>query len=230
MRSGDVKVEVRAGDALVVSHHLPVISRITRADPQSPYLAIVLSLSLASIRELFAQTGDVPIHNNGSGAISCHPCDPEWLEPLHRYLLLANDTQALEVLGPSLLREIHYRLLMSPTGAILQSLMSRDSHGSRIARAIALIRNDVAAPLRVPSLAKEVGMSASAFHGHFKAVTGTTPLQYQKDLRLITSRSLLENGEHSVSSTAFEVGYESPTHFSRDFKRKFGQNPSSNLQ
>ncbi|MEL7111271.1 MAG: helix-turn-helix transcriptional regulator, partial [Pseudomonadota bacterium] len=75
--------------------------------------------------------------------------------------------------------------------------------------------------------AGEVGMSASTFHTHFKTLTGTTPLQYQKDLRLIRSRDLIESGAHSVSSTAFALGYESPTHFSRDYKRKFGHNPSA---
>lgn len=227
LRSGEIEIAVSAGDALIVSHHLPVLSQITRADPAKPYLAIVLTIDTALIRELLSQVGHVQAPPAGAGAIASHACDPSWLDPLQRYLMMADDAQTLDVLGPSLLREIHYRLLMSPSGAILRNIIFRDSHASRIARAISLIREDVAAPLRVHHLAGEVGMSASAFHSRFKSVTGTTPLQYQKDLRLIASRGLLESGIHTVASTAFAVGYESPTHFSRDYKRKFGQSPSA---
>ena len=116
---------------------------------------------------------------------------------------------------------------MSQNGATLRDTILRDSHTSRITRAIARIRTDLSSSLKVADLAGEVGMSASAFHSHFKSVTGTTPLQYQKDLRLIRSRDLIEGGAHSVSSAAFAIGYESPTHFSRDYKRKFGHNPSA---
>lgn len=229
MRSGELEVAVRAGDALIVSHHLPVISQITEADASAPYLAIVLTLNSTLIRELFSHIGEGPIDLRHSSAISCAPCDPIWLEPLRRYLAMFDDRQTLEVLGPSVLREIHYRLLMSPSGAILRNIVFREGHASRIATAISLIRAEVSAPLKVANLAGEVGMSASTFHVHFKSVTGTTPLQYQKDLRLITSRGLLERGTHSVSSTAFEVGYESPAHFSRDYKRKFGHSPSEKI-
>lgn len=226
MRSGEFEVEVRAGDALVVSHHLPVLSQITQASPTAPYVAIVVTLNSATIRELFAQLGDLPAGSDTISAISCAPYDPAWLEPLQRYLAMYACPQDQDILGASVLREIHYRLLLSPGGAILRNIVYRDSHASRIAKAISLIRSEVSAPLRVASLASDVGMSASALHSHFKAVTGTTPLQYQKDLRLITSRGMLERGTRSVASIAFDVGYESPTHFSRDYKRKFGRSPS----
>ena len=227
MRSGSIEVRVGPGDALVVSHHLPVVSQIVEASPDAPYLAIVLTLDQTMVRELASQMSDMPDDQDGDGAISCKPYDQAWLEPLERYLALVDEPPALDVLGPSVLREVHYRLLISAPGAILRNMVYRDSHASRIARAIALIRADVSTRLAIAALATEVGMSVSAFHNHFKAVTGTSPLQYQKDLRLITARGLLEGGRHSVSSAAFAVGYESPTHFSRDYKRKFAHNPSS---
>jgi transcriptional regulator GlxA family with amidase domain len=131
-----------------------------------------------------------------------------------------------QVLGPSILREIHYRLLLSPTGGMLRRLLVADSHASRIAKAIHVLRNGFRSQLSVSHLAYQAGMSPSSFHVHFKSVTGTTPLQYQKDLRLIEARaSLVERGQ-SVSEAAYAVGYESPTHFSRDYSKKFGVPPS----
>lgn len=227
LQSGEHEVHVGAGDALVVGQHLPVISRITQAEADVPYLAIVLSLNLMTLRELHAKIGTSTTEDAVDSAISCLPSNPDWLEPLKRYLLLSHEPQTLRVIGPSILQEIHYRLLMSPTGAILHNLLLSDSHANRIAQAITRIRGQLSMPLRVPDLAREIGMSNSAFHDHFKNFTGTTPLQFQKDLRMITSRSLLESGAYSVSSAAFEIGYESPTHSSRDYKRKYGHSPST---
>ncbi len=226
VRSGEQSVHIGTGDALVVSQHLPVMSHITQASPQAPYLAIVLSLNLTTLRELYAQLDGLRDHERTDGAFSCTPSDTGWIEPLHRYLDMTHDTMALSVLGPQLLREIHFRLLTSSTGALLRGLLATDSYASRISRSIGLIRQQMSAPLRVPQIAEQIGMSNSAFHTHFKTVTGTTPLQYQKDLRLITGMELLEIGGCSVASAAYEVGYENPTHFSRDYKRKFGHSPS----
>jgi len=108
---------------------------------------------------------------------------------------------------------------------MLRNLLVADSHASRVAKAIRRLRAEFRSPLSVSDLAKTAGMSASSFHQHFKAVTGTTPLQYQKDLRLIEARALLANASLTVSAAAYAVGYESPTHFSRDYSRKFGLPP-----
>jgi transcriptional regulator GlxA family with amidase domain len=108
---------------------------------------------------------------------------------------------------------------------MLRALVHVDSHASRIAKAIRQLRRDFRTPIRLPELAKTAGMSATSFHHHFKAVTGTTPLQYQKDLRLIAARALLAEQRQTVTEAAFATGYESPTHFSRDYRRKFGRSP-----
>lgn len=201
-------------------------SRITRASVKEPYLAIVLTLDLTLLRELFAQLSGLRDHDRFDEAIGCTPAEPSWADPLQRYLAMTQDQTALAILGPQLLREVHFRLLTSPAGALLRGLTTTDSAANRISQSIELIRSELAAPLRVPEIAKHIGMSNSAFHSHFKTVTGTTPLQYQKDLRLITAMNLLEHEQFSVASAAYEVGYESPTHFSRDYKRKFGHAPS----
>ncbi|WP_323785686.1 AraC family transcriptional regulator [Thalassovita sp.] len=223
---GDQFVELRPGDALLVSHDLPVISRITSASVQTPYLALILSLDLGLVRSLYEQLADMPMPANQARSLSAGPVDADWLAPLTRYLELMDSPLDAAVLGPSVLREIHYRLLRSPIGGMLRNLLAADSHASRIAKAIQKVRSEFRSPLNVPDLAKTAGMCASSFHQHFKSVTGTTPLQYQKDLRLIEAKTLLADGNNSVSETAYAVGYESPTHFSRDYSRKFGTPPS----
>ena len=223
---GDQMVSLPAGHALVVSHDLPVRSKITEASAEKPYLALILSLDLGLIRGLYDLVGaDVPIPTS-SRSLSSGPSEGPLNDAMARYLALRHAALDAQVLGPSIMREIHFRLLMSPMGGMLANMLSVNSHASRIAKAIARIRADYRKTIVIPALAESVGMSASSFHGHFKDVTGATPLQYQKDLRMIAARDLLRSGQHNVSSASYEVGYESPTHFSRDYQRKFGLSPS----
>ena len=223
---GDQTVELLPGDALLVSHDLPVVSRITRASRQEPYLALILSLDLGLARSLYDQVADAPALDAPARSLAASPAGKSLLEPLVRYFELMDNPMDARVLGPSILREIHYRLLLSPAGRMLRHLLVADSHASRISKAIRKVRAEFRSALSVPDLARTAGMSASSFHEHFKSVTGTTPLQYQKDLRLIEAKTLLLSRNHTVSEAAYAVGYESPTHFSRDYSRKFGLPPS----
>jgi AraC-like DNA-binding protein len=223
---GNQVANVGAGDALIISHDLPVVSRITKASTQVPYFAIVLMLDLQLLQSLCDQVHDAlePISNPKS--LSLGKVEDAWLIPLLRYFELAGSGLDALVLGPTTLREIHYRLLLSKYGGMLRNLLVADSHASRVAKAIRQLRSHYRAPLRVSDLARVAGMSDSSFHEHFKAVTGTTPLQYQKDLRLIEAHSLLTALTHTVSEAAYAVGYESPNHFSRDYSKKFAVPPS----
>jgi transcriptional regulator GlxA family with amidase domain len=130
------------------------------------------------------------------------------------------------VLGPLISQEIHYRLLVAPFGGMLRRLVRHDSNASAIAKAIGHIRGDLRSSLAIPDLARRVGMSASSFHKHFKTITSTTPLQYQKEIRLLEARQLLKNGGASVTAVAYEVGYESASQFSREYARMFSVPPS----
>jgi AraC-like DNA-binding protein len=224
---GDQVVKLGPGDALIVSHDLPVVSRITKASAQAPYLAVILSLDLPMIHSLCAHLAVAAAPAANARSLCVRPADAAWLAPLIRYFELSDSDLDASVLGPSTLREIHYRLLLSPVTAMLRNRVIADSHASRVAKAIHRLRSEYRIPLRVPDLAKTAGMSASSLHEHFKAVTGTTPLQYQKDLRLIAAYALLTANSCSVSEAAYAVGYESPNHFSRDYSRKFGIPPSS---
>lgn len=229
MTVGQQFVELDEGYVLLVSHDLPVASKITQASAERPYQALIFSLDLSILRGLYEQVGEAVSYKDQATSLSASKADPAWTEPMVRYVELMYAPMDAQVLGPMILKEIHYRLLLSPIGGMLRNLLSVDSHASRVAKSIQWIRARFREPLVVGELAQVAGMSQSSFHEHFKSVTGTTPLQYQKDLRMIEARALLERGVPSVSSAGFEVGYESATQFSRDYSRKFGCSPKHHL-
>jgi AraC-like DNA-binding protein len=222
---GEQSLSFGPGECLLVSHELPVRSRVTKA----PYVALVLQLDLDLLRTLRDEVAGLPPEGEGSSAAVVQRADPGLLEALHRYVALADSPTDAKVLGPLVSKELHYRLLVAPFGGMLRTLVRQETHGSAVARAIAHLRDDLRAPISIPGLARRVGMSASSFHAHFKTVTSTTPLQYQKALRLLEARRLLRAGRGSVTATAYEVGYESSSQFSREYARKFGVRPSEDL-
>lgn len=222
---GEETLSFGPGECLLVSHALPVCSRITKA----PYLALVLRMDIAIIRRLYDEIADSELNSERARGAEMHRAGPGLLGALHRYLLLADSPQDAKVLGPLTAKELHYRLLTAPFGGTLRSLIFHDSTASAIARAIGHIRGDIRSPIAIPALARRVGMSASAFHKHFKAITSTTPLQYQKELRLLEARRLLRTADASVTTAAYEVGYESSSQFSREYARKFGVPPSQDV-
>ncbi len=222
---GERTLSFGPGECLLVSHDLPVHSRITKA----PYLALVFALDLAIIHGLDDEIAESVRAGGHARAALTHRADPGLLDALHRYLALADSPADARVLGPLVAKEIHYRLLAAPFGGMLRRLVRYDSHASAIARAIGHIRGDLCSPIAIPDLARRVGMSASSFHKHFKTITSTTPLQYQKELRLLEARRLLRTGGAAVTTAAFDVGYESPSQFSREYARKFGVPPSRDV-
>lgn len=222
---GDQVRVVSAGSCIVVSHDLPVLARVTQASEKEPYLAIVIQLDLAVLRSLYDEVENVHLEGARASVMEVAPIDLNIADVVGRYLDLIGDPVSARVLLPLVRKELHFRLLLSKPGAMLRALIHRDSNESNIARAIKLLREDHRRSWDIADLAKAVGMSASAFHKHFKSLTMTTPLQYQKDLRLSEARRLLRSG-HSVSRAAFDVGYESPSQFSREYARKFGKPPS----
>lgn len=226
--AGDQTVTLSAGKSVVVSHDIPVLSRIERASPAAPYLALVIRLDLGTLRSLYAEVGDVEtVVEEEEAALKMADLDAPTMAVVLRYLDLLDHPKDARVLSPLVRRELHYRLLVSSSGGMLRSLLRRDSHASRISDAIGSLREGFRGPLDIGALARHAGMSPSSFHKHFRSVTRTTPLQYQKDLRLAEARALLRTGRHSVSTAAFEVGYESPSQFSREYSRKFGLPPQS---
>jgi AraC-like DNA-binding protein len=162
-------------------------------------------------------------------ALAVQACDARLVDALHRYLDLAGSPADAAVLGPLVTREIHYRLAIAPFGGMLRDLIRHDSQASAIARAIARLRREFRSPIEIPELARSVGMSASSFHQHFKAITSASPLQYRKGLQLLEARRMLRAGACAVTGAAFDVGYESAAQFSRDYSRRFGVSPRHDL-
>lgn len=218
-----------AGDALLVTHDTPVIARITKASPETPYVAVILPLDPGLLREFHDLTFETPnaAHSSAFGRIAV---EPALRDALTRWLSLDPASPETAPLAALCRKEVHIRLITAPGGGVLRHLTMPGSHASRIARAIGEIRRDIATPIRLPDLARAAGMGQSAFHAHFKSITGTTPLQYQKDLRLTAARQRLSTGPATVTEVAFAVGYESAAQFSREYARKFGHPPSADLR
>lgn len=214
----------------VMSVDLPAIGTIWPAATGEPYLAVALTLDPTVIAGLLADLSDnLPETAHGAGPVagfSVAAVTEELIDAWVRMLRLMDSPLDIAALAPAYEREILYRVLQGPHGAMLRAIATPDTALARVSRAITLIRREFAQPLPVETLAEQAAMSVSAFHRQFKAVTAMSPLQYQKRIRLLRARTLLTAGGKNVTSAAFEVGYESATQFSREYAREFGLPPA----
>ena len=226
---GELELEFAVQDAVIVSHDLPVLAKITEAQQSRPFVALALEIDLALVQALRGEIGEDTTASGPTRSLERGQADPPLIQAMARLFELVDQPQDAQVLAPLVRREIHYRLLKAPHGQTLRQLLEHRSHASQIARAIAVLRRSFAEPLSVNELAHAAGMSESSFHEHFKSLTATSPLQYQKSLRLLEARRLLAAGAHNVTETAFEVGYQSPNQFSREYSRHFGHSPRHDL-
>ena len=224
--AGAHSLTVASGQSLLVSHALPVVSRITQATRETPYVALVFPLDLDLLRGLApAMPPARGTRSQDPFSITLCPTDPAMQDALTRYLDQCAGDATRPLLAPITRQEIHARLLLGPHADTLQKLLWHETTASRIYQATREIQSDLSRTVIVGELADRVGMSQSAFFEHFKAVTGTSPLQYQKDLRLLHARDALRSSDAKVSEVAFRVGYESSAQFSREYARKFGLSP-----
>jgi AraC-like DNA-binding protein len=215
--------------ALLVSVDLPVTARVVEASPGRPYLAVRLTLDPAVVGELLADcTTRTPL-GPPARAIAVTAAEPPLLDAVGRLVALLDFPQDVGTLAPLVLREVTYRLLTGPQGLRLRQIAAAGAPAHRIARAIRWLNDNFADTLRVESLAKRVGLSPSAFHLHFKGVTALSPLQYQKRLRLQEARRLMLGEGLDAAEAAFRVGYESPSQFSREYRRRFGAPPRQDV-
>ncbi|MGX9356795.1 AraC family transcriptional regulator [Roseobacteraceae bacterium S113] len=219
-------VTVHTGQSLIVSHTLPVVSRITQASRTRPYTALVFPLDLELLRTLTPAISP-PRKTGHIDPFSIGVCDTDrdLEDALLRYFDQCERTDTKGILAPITAREIHARLLIGAHAPILNRLLWHDSMASRIHLATRDIQANLSHSIAIGALAARVGMSNSTFFEQFKAVTGTSPLQYQKDLRLLKARDELRSSRAKVSEIAFDVGYESAAQFSREYARKFGKSP-----
>ncbi|MEU5959642.1 AraC family transcriptional regulator [Micromonospora parva] len=229
MALGDRVYEYRAGQYLVASVDLPVTGRFTQASADSPALGFGLVLHPATVAELLLQAapGDLPPLSGGtpSGMVVSDAPD-ELGDAVVRLLRLLDRPRDVTVLAPLIKREILWLLLSGEQGAAVRQLGLADSSLSHIARAVRWIRDHYAQAFRVEDLARLFGMSVSAFYRNFQAVTAMSPIQFQKQIRLQEARLLLATHPNDVTGVGIRVGYESPSQFSREYRRQFGAPPS----
>jgi AraC-like DNA-binding protein len=216
------------GESLLISADVPTVSQITQATFATPYYSLVLEIDLAVLRDLSIEIAGAPA--DVAGPVRVTQTDEDVADAALRLMRLLERSAALPILRDQLLREMHYWLLTGRHGAAIRSLGVNDSHAQRIARAVAIIRQDFAGPLRIEELAAVAGMSTSSFHQHFRTITTLSPLQFQKQLRLIEARQLMLAEGAGISSAAWAVGYESVPQFTREYGRFFGAPPARDIR
>ena len=221
---GDADFRYRSGQCLFASVNVPVNARIMEASPEAPYLAFSLEVDPAMVSELLLQHPEVLSDRRDNTALSVSDVPETVLDPIFRLLALLDQPEDTAVLEPLIRREICWRLLRSPMGPALQQIGLKDSETARIGRVAAWMRSHYQEAIKVGDLATMASMSSASFYRHFKAITQLTPVQFQKQIRLQEARRLLLS-EHEVASVGYQVGYESPSQFSRDYRKLFGAPP-----
>jgi AraC-like DNA-binding protein len=217
-----------AGESLLIAAEVPTVSQITKASLAAPYLALVVELDLAVIETLVVEMGGAPFV--AGAPVRIDPTETEVADAALRLMRLIDRPASMPVLQSSLTRELHFWLLAGRHGGAIRALGIADSHAQRIARAVAVIRENFAQPLAIGRLAQVAGMSVSSFHEHFRATTSLSPLQFQKQYRLIEARRLMLAEGQTISNAAYAVGYESVPQFTREYGRVFGAPPARDIK
>ncbi len=211
---------------LITSVDLPTVVQIIKASREKPYLGLILKLDQREISQLMVDSNLPPPHpQQSSRGMATGEVTLPLLTAFQRLIDLLDGPKDIPILAPIIQREIFYRLLVGDQGARLRQIASAGSQSQQIARAIDWLKGNFTRPLRIDHLARQVNMSTSTFHHHFRAVTAMSPLQYQKWLRLNEARRLMLTENQGAATAAFRVGYESPSQFSREYSRLFGDSP-----
>jgi AraC-like DNA-binding protein len=222
---GEATFEYQGAAYMIATVDLPATGQIVQASPEQPYIAVAMALDPATIAALLLELETMPEDASGPG-FAINPLTADLVDPLLRMVRLLDTPADIGVIAPMIEREIIYRLLRGPQGAMLRQIARSDSRLSQIRRATDWIRRHYAEPLRIERLAALAGMINSSFHRHFKAVTAMTPLQYHKQIRLQEARRRLLAEPCEAARVAFSVGYESASQFSREYVRLFGLPPA----
>ncbi|WP_433692971.1 AraC family transcriptional regulator [Herbaspirillum seropedicae] len=225
---GDEIYEYDPMHYLVASVDLPVVGKVMVTSPDEPYLGLRLELDTQEIGELIGDENlpaAAQVSEGAARGLYVNRLDVDLLDAVLRLLRLQERPADVPILAPMIRREILYRLLMNGQGALLRQTVLQDSQMNRVAKAIRLIKEGYDQALRIDDIARDVHMSVSSLHHHFKLVTAMSPLQYQKNLRLQEARKLILTADASVATAAHRVGYESSSQFSREYSRLFGAPP-----
>lgn len=231
MLLGEETYPYHAGQYQVLSVALPLSGCVIEATPDKPCLMLKLSLDLVQLCDLVAQMGfSSAKQENSVRGLWVSNADATLIECVIRLVKLLETPQDIPILAPMMLRELYYRLLVGEQSEAVRQIATSGSSMQRIASAIQLIKADFTQSMRIEDLANRVKMSTSSFHQHFKQVTSMSPLQYQKQLRLLEARRLMLTEDFDAISAAYQVGYESGSQFSREYARRFGAPPMRDIE
>lgn len=230
IRFGADRLDYGAMECLVVSVELPATGRIVEASADAPYIGVTLDFDVATMRDVLEQLDEPPAPASNSGpCVFVGKVDDALADCILRLMRMLATPKAIPILYPSVMREVCYWLLSGPHGGEICKLALPESNIERVVKAVSMLHSNFAQTLRIEQLADVARMSPSSFHQHFKALTSMTPLQFQKQLRLLEARRLMVAEAANVAEAAYKVGYESASQFSREYSRTFGIAPKQDV-
>lgn len=227
---GEETFRYNPGNYLISTVILPVISQVVEASEEKPYLGFQLFLDPTVVASVIMESSIETEKASASvTAMNVSPIEDDLLEAVLKLVKLLDTPIEMKFLAPLIIREIIYRLLRGEQGMRLSHLLVSEGDTHRITRAVNQLREQMEKPLKIEKLARELGMSVSGFHYHFKNVTAMSPVQFQKQIRLQEARRLMLGENMDVASASFRVGYEDPSYFSREYKKFFGTPPQRDI-
>jgi AraC-like DNA-binding protein len=216
---------------LLVSLDLPAVSQIMKASRKEPFLGLSMVLDFPEITSLIAEAKLPPLRDKGDrSGIAVHKLDEDLLDAVMRLACLLKKPTQIPILAPLIRHEIFYKLLLSEGGGLLQRMTAENGKVQRIAKGLEWLRLNATRTIRMEELAREVGMSPSTMHQWFRSVTSMSPLQFQKQLRLQRARTIMLSECMDATMASRRVGYESPSQFSREYRRLFGAPPLKDVE
>lgn len=218
------------GHYLISTLELPVTSQVAEASEEKPYLSFRINLEPSMVASVMMESR-LKIKRSAVNvkAMDVSPIDADLLDAVVRLARLLEIPEQAKILAPLIIREIVYRLLNGEQGARLTHLLMNEGDTKRISKAVKQLRENFDKPLVIENMARELGMSVSGFHHHFKSVTAMSPLQFQKQLRLQEARQLMLGENLDAANAGFRVGYDDPSYFSREYKKHFGAPPKQDI-
>lgn len=222
---GETPLDCGAGQYLVIPVDLPLAVQVLQASPERPFLSVSLSLRAEKISSLLLEAQMGLPHDPAPAGLAVSDTAHALIDAVVRLLGMLEQPADIPVLAAAVEREVLWRLINGPQGAMVRQLGIANSRMTQIGIAIGRLRSSYADPIRVAELARAVGMSVTSFHRHFRAITSLTPIAYQKQIRLQVARSRLMCAAEDVAALGFAVGYDSSSQFSREYKRLFGHPP-----
>jgi AraC-like DNA-binding protein len=218
------------GHYLIFTVDLPLVFQVEEASKERPYLGLRINLAPSLVASVMMESGiEIKKGDASAKALDVGPTDANLLDALVRLVRLLGSPFEGKVLAPLITREIVFRLLMAGQKARLGHLLALAKDAGRISKAIGHLRENFDQQLKMDNIARELGMSLSGFHHHFKSVTAMSPLQFQKQIRLQEARRLMLGEDMDAASAGFRVGYEDPSYFSREYKKLFGAPPQRDI-